>query len=226
MKKTPIKKIKKTKRKAYKSKKIKRILFAVGIGILFMCLCFCTVMFSPLKEIVTGRSVYVKYYGVSNYPLNSKAGKIQTYIKIKQPTLRNLGNSATIIETANDITEAADFANGLVSAYSGDPPAPVPTGALDAVIAGAKAATNHFKSQTTCLRKIGTTYKNSNEVKLVLVSELAYKQCSSYPDWSYAYAKHTYYTYSGGKYVCRQDGSKLFSIEMGTGKTSKSTWGC
>ncbi len=223
MRKTPKKKI---KRKSYKPKKIKRILFAVGIGILFMCLCFCTVMVSPLKEIVTGRSIYIKYYGVSNYPLNGEAGKIQTYVKITQPTLRNLDNSATIIETTNDITEAADFANGLVSAYKGDPPAPVPTSALDAVIAGAKAATNHFKSQTTCLRKIGTTYKNSKEVKLVLVSELAYKQCNSYSNWLYAYAKHTYYTYPEGKYVCSQDGSKLFSIEMGTGKTSKSIWGC
>lgn len=173
----------------------------------------------------TGASIYVKYYGVSNYPLNSQAGKIQTYVKLTQPELGNLKNAGGVISVANSITQAADFANGLVGIYQGNPPVPIPTGALDVVISGANYATGYFASETKCLSQIGSKYGRQNELEFVLVSQLAYAQCKNYPEWLYAYVKHSYYT-KDGKLICAQEGTKLFSIEMGTGKTSSSTFGC
>jgi hypothetical protein len=180
---------------------------------------------SPAGNSVTGASVYVKYYGISNYPLNSQSGKIQTLVKLKQPTLGKLAVASTTIQVASDIVSAADFANGVVSAYQGSPPVPIPTGGLDAVIAGSKYLTDYFKSDTACLRKIGDTYGKSAEFSFVIVSKLAYKQCSSYKDWLVAFVQHYYYA-TDGKFICRQDSSGLFSIEMGTGKTKTSTFGC
>lgn len=182
-------------------------------------------LFIPYSGNVTGSSVYVKYYGVSNYPLGSQAGNIQTYIKLTQPDLGGLKAAGGVITVANAITQAADFANGVVGAYQGNPPVPIPTGALDVVISAANYATAYFKDNTKCLSEIGSRYGSQKEVELVLVSKLAYRQCANYPDWLYAFVDHSYYT-KAGKFICRQEGGKLFSIEMGTGKTSSSTFGC
>ena len=198
---------------------------ALGITIAVICLAFI-IAINPMKNnAISGSSVYVRYYGVSNYPLSSKAGKIQTYVKLTQPTLRNLNYASATIEVANDIVEAADFANGLVSAYQGDPPAPVPTSALDAIIAGAKVLTNKFESDTACLRTIGSRYGSRDSFSFVIVTELKYKQCWYYEYWLAAIARHSYYT-TEGRYICSQDSNPLFTIEMGTGKTSTNTYGC
>ncbi|MEW5897456.1 MAG: hypothetical protein AB1668_07205 [Nanoarchaeota archaeon] len=219
-------------KKKNKKDKIDRRFLYLGIwGVVFVIL---VVLGFSLKENLvgtsgttgtTGASAYVKYYGVSNYPLNSQAGKIQTYVKLTQPELGNLKTAGGVISVANSITQAADFANGIVSIYQGSPPVPIPTGALDVVISAANYAAGYFSSETKCLSQIGSKYGSQKEVEFVLVSQLAYGQCSYYPEWLYAYVRHSYYT-KDGKHICSQEGSKLFSIEMGTGQTSSSTFGC
>ena len=174
---------------------------------------------------VTAHSVYVRYYGVSNYPLNSQTGKIQTYVKLDGTTLRNLKYSGGAISVARSIVQVADFGNSMVGLYKGEAPVPVPTSALDAVISAADVLTAKFADDTTCLRTIGRKYGSRSSFEFVVVTDMSYQQCSYYDDWLVARARHTYYTKSGS-YICRQLGTKLFSIEMGTGKTSKSTWGC
>lgn len=183
------------------------------------------IAFNPVNESITASATYVRYYGVSNYPLGSAAGKIQTYVKLTQPTLRNLQYASGAIEVAGSIVDAADFANGVVGLYQGSPPAPIPTSALDVVISAAGILTDKFEKDTTCLRRIGNTYSSKNEFAFVVVSELKYRQCPSYEYWLAATAKHSYYT-TDGKFICSQDSDPLFAIEMGTGKTSTNTWGC
>lgn len=218
--------MKKSKKKKPKTKKTTRILYSVLAGIVLGFLVLGIVSLSPARENLTGSSVYVKYYGVSNYPLNKQAGNIQTFVKLDQPTLKNLVYASTTIEVANNIVSAADFVNGAVGLYQGSPPAPVPTNALDAVITAAGYITDYFKQDTACLRKIGEKYGSQRDVSFVLVSKLAYKQCTSYSDWLVAYIQHNYYTYPDGKFICRQDSKNLFAIKMGTGETSTNTWGC
>ena len=197
---------------------------AVAIVIAIVCLALIIIL-KPEGEDTTGSAVYIRYYGVSNYPLSSKAGKIQTYVKLTQPTLRNLQYASTTIGVAQDIVQAADFVNGVVGIYQGDPPAPIPTGALDAVITAAGYLTDKFEEDTQCLRSIGSRYSAKEEFSFVIVSELKYKQCRYYTNWLGAIVRHTYYT-ADGKYICSQDSDPLFTIEMGTGKTSTSTYGC
>ena len=199
---------------------------ALTIGIIVAVLVsIALILPSPAKMGITGYSVKVSYYGVSNYPISSQAGSIQTKVTIKQPTLANMKSAATAMQVASDIVQTADFANGVVSAYQGDPPAPIPTGALDVVITAAGYVTDYFKKETKCMRYIGNNYGQLSELTFALVSKIAYSQCSHYPDWNYAYIQHNYYTMDGKRF-CRQESSKLFSVKQVTGETSSSTYGC
>lgn len=223
------KKIKKTgKKKAKKkSKKKKKKLFWSLAGICLVVAGIFSVLyfFSSETETPTGAAIRVKYYGVSNYPIRSQAGKLQTYVKMTQPTLGNLQRAGTAISVARKIVEATDFANGMAGAVQGDIPVPVPTGYLDVVISAADYLTDKFKKDTKCLRKIGERYGNKQSVEFAVVTKPVYHQCSWYPDWNGVRARHTYYTMDG-RSICSQDSATLFTLQQMTGKTSSSTRGC
>lgn len=176
-------------------------------------------------ETVTGYATSVKYYGVSNYPLSSQSGKIQTYIKLTQPTISELHVSGVALDVANKITSTADLVSGFVGAVQGDPPYPIPTSGLDAVISGSNALTTKFKEDTQCLSDIGQMYQNYDELELVMVTEPVWMQCWYYDDWNAYKARHTYYTMRGTR-LCSQDSPALFTQKQVTGEISTSTYGC
>lgn len=221
------------KRKKLKSKKW----IYIGGGGLFLVifLIILAVLLEEGKSEITGSAVYVNYYGASNYPFNlnkvcsgtapyCKKG-VQTKVTISQPELGKLKLAGTTIDVAGKIVSTIDFGSNLAGLYQRSVPTPIPTDALGIVTSASGMIIDQFKKETSCLSKIGGLYGNRDKFEFGIVSYLSYKTCSYYPDWFYAYVKHDYRTIDG-KFICSQEGTKLFSIEQGTGKVSKSTTGC
>ena len=189
---------------------------------------------SPQTDFITGDAVSVRYYGVSNYPFNLKSvcgsntycmKGVQTKVTISQPELGRLNTAGTTIDVAGKIVSAVDLASNIVGLYQGSVPTPIPTDALGVVTAASGAAIDAMKKDTACLSTIGSKYGSRDKVEFGIISYMSYKVCSNYPDWLYAYIKHDYRLLDG-TYICTQEGTRLFSVQMGTGKTSKSTFGC
>ena len=175
---------------------------------------------------ITGDAVSVKYWGVSNYPLKDQANKIQAEVKISQPDLKNLATANNVMVVAKKITDAADFVNNIASVATGSVPTPIPTSILDAVVSLSGKITQGFLDDTVCLRKIGKDYGSKDSIEFVVVTDIGYSVCGApYTDWNVAKIRHTYYT-KDGKKICQQMGTKLFTIQQMTGKTSSSTLGC
>lgn len=209
----------------------------LGIGGICLLMLLSILAFSAKNKgnEITGASTSVNYYGVSNYPFNlnkvcsgtapyCKKG-VQTKVAISQPELKNLKTAGTAIDVAGKIVSAVDYGSNLVGMYQGSVPTPIPTDALGIVTSVSGTAIDYFKKETSCLSKIGQQYGSKDKFEFGVISYLSYATCSSYPDWLYAYVKHEYRTLDG-TFICSQDGTKLFSVEMGTGKVSKSTFGC
>lgn len=223
----------KKKRKEKQNKKL--FYFGIG-GLVLIVLCVVLILsFKSSGNEITGSSVYVNYYGASNYPFNlnkvcsgtapyCKKG-VQTKVTISQPELGKLKTAGTAINVAGKIVSAVDYGSNLAGMYQGSVPTPIPTDALGIVTSASETAINYFKKETSCLSKIGQQYGSKDKFEFGVISYLSYATCSGYPDWLYAYVKHEYRTLDG-KFICSQDGTKLFSVEMGTGKVSKSTFGC
>lgn len=194
---------------------------------------------------ITGETVYVSYYGVSNYPLNlekicgsnsyCKKG-VQTGVNLEKSDLDGILYGTTAIDVAGKVVNAINLGSNIVSIFKEGLKAipgvviPVPTSGLDIVTQASGAIISEFKKNTDCIgsvaRKLsGTKPTNGKYYQFDVVSYMAYKQCAYYSNWWYAFVRHDYYTIDG-KYVCTYEGSKLFSLEQGTGKLSKSTAGC
>lgn len=200
------------------------------------------VFITPSGNNITGNTVYVNYYGVSNYPLNlntacgsnsyCKKG-VQTLVTMSKSDVAGLSNSGTVITVAGKIVDAINLGSTITSLYKEGLNAvpgmaiPVPTSGLDIVTQASGAVISEFKKNTNCLSSIGSRLSpdSKGRYQFALVSYMSYKVCRYYDDWMYAYIRHDYYT-TGGKYLCTYEGTKLFSMEMGTGKISKSTAGC
>lgn len=220
-----------------KKKKLnkKRIYLGIGGLCLLLILGILAVSIRNSGNQITGASISVNYYGVSNYPFNlnkvcsgtapyCKKG-VQTKVAISQPELKNLKTAGTAIEVAGKIVSVVDYGSNLVGMYQGSAPTPIPTDALGVVTSVSGTLIDYFKKETSCLSKIGQQYGSKDKFEFGVISYLSYATCANYPDWFYAYVKHEYRALDG-KFICSQDGAKLFSIEQGTGKVSSSTFGC
>lgn len=224
--------MKKIKKIINKIKKGKKSVYSIIVIIVLLVLGFLS--FNLEGSDVTGSAVYVSYYGVSNYPfnLNKVCGStpycnkgVQTKVTIAQPELGKLKIAGTAIDVAGKIVSVVDSGSNIVSLFQGSTPTPIPTDALGVVTSASGAIIEQFKKETSCLSKIGELYGAKDKIEVGVISYLTYKTCSYYPDWFYAYIQHEYRTLDG-KLICRQESTKLFSIEQGTGKISKSTMGC
>lgn len=227
--------MKKTKQKLIKKQNKKWIYLGIGGICLLIILGVLAFSIRNSGNEITGASTSVSYYGVSNYPFNlnkicsgtapyCKKG-VQTKVTISQPELGKLKTAGTAIDVAGKIVSAVDYGSNLAGMYQGSVPTPIPTDALGVVTSASGAAINYFKKETSCLSKIGQQYGSKDKFEFGVISYLSYATCANYPDWFYAYVKHEYRTLEG-KFICSQEGTKLFSIEQGTGKVSKSTFGC
>ncbi|MFH0701447.1 MAG: hypothetical protein V2A62_03345 [Candidatus Woesearchaeota archaeon] len=224
------------KKNKNKNKSKKWFYFGLGGILVVLTVIVVVIFFTGNKgDSITGSSVSVNYYGVSNYPFNlnkvcsgtapyCKKG-VQTKVTITQPELGKLKVAGTAIDVAGKIVSAVDYGSNLVGMYQGSVPTPIPTDALGVVTSASGAAIDYFKKETSCLSKIGQQYGSKDKFEFGVISYLSYATCTNYPDWLYAYVKHEYRALDG-KFICSQDGTKLFSVEMGTGKVSKSTFGC
>lgn len=208
-------------------KPVSQVCVGIVIAVIFLAL---IVLLKP--EGVAGSVVYVKYYGISDYPISSEAGKIQTYVRLTQPQLSELDSpsSETKVTVANDIIEASDFANGLLEFYEKNPPAPVKSSELNPVVNGANKLADSFKVDQKCLKQIGNTYGKDDVVIFVITTGLAYHRCSDYgtetdEKWLGATAEHNFYT-TAGELICSQESYTLFRVHEGTGQTSDSIANC
>ena len=200
----------------------------VGIVIAVVCLAL-VIVFKP--ETATGSAVYVKYHGVSDQPLAEEAGKIQTYVKLTQSTLRGIVNKGTETdkEVADNIMGTADFAHGLVDIYEINPPAPVQSAELNTVMNAANILAKNFRVETGCIQKIGNIHNSKKEFEFVVVTELLYSECDSQykvgETWLGAKARHTFYELDG-EFICTQESYNLFTINKEIGQISAVTNNC
>lgn len=232
--------------KKEKEKKRNKKEYMVVIGILLVISIVAAVLIQIDKENkVTGDTVYVSYYGISNYPLNlnSACGSnsyckkgVQTGVNLEKADLDGILFGGTVIDVAGKIVNAINLGSNIASIFKEGLKAipgmviPIPTSGLDIVTQASSAAISEFKKNTDC---IGTVARKLSESKptngkyyqFVVVSYMTYKTCAYYSNWWYAFVRHDYYTI-GGKYICTYEGTKLFSLEQGTGKISSSTTGC
>ncbi len=201
----------------------------VGIAIAVICLAL-VIIFKPAST-VTGSAVEIKYHGVSDQPLAAEAGKIQTYVKLTQSTLRGLvqKESETDKEVADNIMETSDFAHGLVDVYEANPPAPVQSAELNTIMNSADSLAKNFGIQTECLEKIGNLHNSKKEFEFVVVTELLYDECDTQYEvgktWLGAKAKHSFYELDG-TVICTQDSYNLFTVNKDVGQISAVTNNC
>lgn len=228
--------VKKTKKRKFSKSLVKtdKKFIYLGVGGVVLLVALVVLAVGIRTNFSTGASVFVKYYGVSNEPMESQEGKIQTYVKLTQPTLGDLrtdtGNlevaTAAQLEVATDIVEAANFRKGIVEIYQKSAPVPVFTAALDNVITAGNEVANNFKADPFCLRRIGNNYGHSGDIIFVLVSELVYNLCEGNNNQYYAYARHAFYQHPGGEFLCSQNSDKLFTMERESGLTSPNLADC
>ncbi len=214
--------------KKIKSKK----LTYVGTACLFLIITAFFIVGS-LKDSpseVTGSSVYVRYYGISDQLMENKAGNLQTYIKLEQPTLMNMGKIQEGDETrnnvANDIINSVNFVRGITDLYQNNAPVTIRHGSLETVSAAAALEADNFKSDTTCLKNIGENHGHVGAFEVFLVSELKFQKCTKDPGQLYAYVKHTFFKKEGNRFICGQEGDKLFLIRITDGKINSDTSAC
>lgn len=211
------------KAKPKKAKKFnKNLIFGLG-SLLLIAVLFLVIGLGRSGINPTGSSVYVVYYGLDNQLMDSQAGKMQTYIKLNQPTLEDLANPATRAEVTEDILKATNFAQGIVDSYNLNPPFyPVN---LETLEAGAADEANNFRENQVCLEKMGGNQGHWGEIELVLISELNYRLCSN-QDRLAAFVRHTFFDKSSGGFICSQDDKILFFIDKTTGKLNFDATGC
>ena len=212
-------------RKKEKKEVNKNLLF-FGLG--FLCIVAVVGLVLNLNGPIntTGAAIYIEYYGVSDKLMKNYAGMIQTYIELKQPTLRTLSKPEGRIKIAQEITQKIDFTESLVKIYKNKPFATISAGSINGVTAGAKKENNNFKNDLTCLKKIGANHRNHPELKLALISELKYQVCKNKRDWHFAFVQHSFFDQGKGGIICRQESNKLFAVNDKNGDVTTDTSNC
>jgi len=211
------------KKKTNKISKEKLFLFG-GIFLAVIILVLAIGFSSSSK--VTGLSIYVEAQDFSEPLMKTKAGSAQTYIELVFPTLANLVTPEGKLKVATEIADKADFGNVLAYVYKENPPAKYLPKDLEKVFVAGDIEAKNFETQTLCLEKIGNMHGTKRKIELVLVTELVYNFCKDDPNTLYAYAKQTFFEYMSGRYMCNQDGDKLFTIDKATGEISLDVEGC
>lgn len=200
--------------KVNKNKIDKKYLF-LGLGVVFIVAAVC-LLFGVNN--LTGSSVYVEYYGVSDQLLSSQGEKLQTFIDLKQPTLRTISTPRGRVAIADYIFQNVDFTEGLVSLYHANSPISTTLADINIVTTAMKMENENFKEDTSCFYEIGSNHRNRPELKLALISELRFQSCNK--NFLYVYVKHSFFDQGEGGIICTQDGKKLFLINKETGEVS------
>jgi len=219
----------KTNQRRATFEKNKYFYFGIGGILLIMITAFIAVSIRNPTTDLTGAPVYIKNHGVSDYPLEAQAGKIQTVIELTQPTLEGLGEpqgNVNKLVVANQIIEATDFTNDITTLYRRNPAASILDNEIDLVTKGAETAIANFRENTDCLKKIGSNYGHWGSIKIILTTELVYQGCNKNKDWKFAYTKHTFINQEGNLFICSQESDKLFLIRDVRGTISLDTTNC
>lgn len=174
----------------------------------------------------TNSPLYIEYYGVSDQLMSNRAGKIQTYIKLKQPFLRTLSTPDGRTELAQNITDTVNFTEGIVDLYQNNPPASLLSNTSYLITLGADKEEDNFRNNKACLKKIGSNHRNHPRLYLALVSELKYQRCSRDKNILFAYIKHTFFNHEEGSFICSQEDDKLFLVGKKTGIISLDVSNC
>ena len=198
----------------------KESLILAGILALFVIISSIGFTISSL----TGASISIKYYGISNEPIATEIGKIQTAIHFDQPLLIELRDESGRAEATEVIRQISDFPKNVVNLYTNNPLASFDIDGLEKIKEGA-AKSIDFDTNPVCLKRIGSNYGRLGSYNTVLVSDLAYQSCSNKDKWSYAVLRHTFLDEFGG-FVCTQDSDKLFLVDRQTGEVSLDTNNC
>ena len=103
--------------KKQEQKQVNKNLLFFGLG--FVCIVAIVGLVLNLNGAATptGAAIQVKYYGVSDELMSDYAETMQTYIELKQPTLRTLSTLKGRTTISKNISQAIDFTTALVKIY-------------------------------------------------------------------------------------------------------------
>tara|TARA_Y100000310_G_scaffold342049_1_gene443519 strand:- start:1619 stop:2284 length:666 start_codon:yes stop_codon:yes gene_type:complete len=213
--------------KKIEQKQVNKNLLYFGLG--FICILAVVGLVLNLNESSinpTGAAIHIKFYGVSDVLMTKYPGQIQTYVELKQPTLRTLSKPEGRMKVVQIISKKIDFTNAIVEIYKNKPFATISAGSINGVTTGSKKENSNFENDLTCLKKMGSNYRNRVDLKLALISELKYQPCRNKKGWHYAYMQHKFFDQGKGGIICRQEGGKLFSVDDNNGEVSTDTVNC
>jgi len=213
-----------------KKRKANKKLTYLGMGGLILIITAFILVAGLRNSSLTGHSISVHSYGVSEYPMKHRVGSLQTVFELKQPTAMNMGeiqggNEARLI-VANEIVNKVNFPEGILEMYKKNPPSLLLTDAIKKISKAAKKENDNFRKDTTCLKKIGENLGHWGTLEVILVSELKYQRCNKNPKWLSAYVKHTFFNKEGNRFICSQEGSPLFLVNEEKGKVKSDTTTC
>ena len=200
---------------------------SVAVWVMVAIFCLAIIIFLKPEVGVSGSSIEIREYGVSNYQLTEK-GKIQTHVSLMQSVLMDLDSWTTRTSVAENIVKKSNMVNEMINIYQENPPTTIPSGALDAVRSRADEVSEEFINANMCLKRVGYLYGHQKEgLDFTITTEWRYRKCRDRhnEDWLVAFVKHNYYT-DKGEFICGQDSDLLFAINLETGETSTDTYNC
>ena len=147
-----------------------------SVAALVMIAIFCLALVIFLKPETTGSAISIKYHGISNEPLTTQTGKIQTYVKLTGETIDELRYDLAQKdkEVIENILEVADFSNGLVELYKANPAARIREDQFNEIRKGAESLADNFRANVNCIEKSALYYHDSEEMEFVIVTEIIY----------------------------------------------------
>jgi len=195
--------------------------FVIGLSVLGAALVFGLLF--GLNNL-TGSTISVLSYGVSDELRSLDAGKIQTYVELDRIAARKLSTDDGKAEIAEEILKGIDLTGGLTTIYQNNPPLNLPARDLELVALAANTENDNFRNNQLCLNKIAINSKYRSGFKLALISELKYEHCNK--RYLSVYAMHTFYNYENNGYICSESGPKLFLVNQNTGEVTTDVSNC
>ncbi len=215
-------------------KKNKKPISPIAVGIMIAVICLALVIIFKPADTVTGSAIEIKYHGVSDYPLAEQKGKMQTYVRLTQPTLKQVegDTSDMAVEISSDIMQTINYKEALKEMYVDNPPVElIHENSLDIIRDKAETMADAFKSNIKCLNRLSKDHNNDEEFRFVIASELVYHKCRDYSDNPEvlnlygAKVKHTYFTMDGTE-LCYEETYTLFTADKNTGEIGSNIANC
>ncbi|PIN87685.1 hypothetical protein COV12_02640 [Candidatus Woesearchaeota archaeon CG10_big_fil_rev_8_21_14_0_10_32_24] len=171
------------------------------------------------EQNLTGATIYIQTQPYLDDLQQISPEKIQTFISVKQPTLKTLKTTLGVKSFAGEIADELNFPREIVKMYEQNPPYKILSDSLFAVELAASEEDTNFRNELTCLTKIGANKYGHWKYSMNIFSELKFQKCPN-SQKTVGFMKHTFYE-DNNDFLCSQDNKGLFTIDLNSGLIEK-----